>query len=271
LGGVEVAAIAVLIGLCFLVSTGLFAIEVFIKRRDFVGQGLGLSFTVLGLLFYAAVYCDRIPSLPDSTRNLLDALPAHSQAMEMRVSPRFELLLLLILYILRFAIYVVLFVVPAITMPEEQYSSAIEVESRANDYTAPLLAFTALALAIAGASRVAYDFSISQQILLFVVLMLLYFASSFLYDLRQRLISLAVSISIAARDLLIALQVIILWIVLGLGKLERWRRRTPGDEDLFMANLEQRLRDARQRNQQRNRQARQKLAELAEDAKERPL
>jgi hypothetical protein len=266
-----VEAIAVLIAVCFLVSTSLFAIEVFIKQRDFVGQGLGLSFTILGLLIYAAVYCDRLPSLPDRTRDLLEVFPAHDQGMGAQVSPRLELILLLILYLLRFAIYIVLFVVPAITMPEDQYRSAIEVESRANDYTAPLLAFTALALAIAGASRLAYDFSVVEQVFLFVVLMLLYFASSFLYDLRQRLISLAVSISILARDLLIALQVVILWIVLGLGRLERWRRRTRADEDLFMAHLEQRLREARQRNQQRNAQARRKLAVLAEDAKESQL
>lgn len=138
--------VATAVAVALLVSTMLFVLEVFFRRRDIPGQVLGLVLSLFGDVAFVIVSADRLPGQPMAVRNLVGFLPGSTTAFASSVA---GLAVLVVVYVLRALIYYRLFIVPAMKLSDAEYNSPHQLEERANDYTAPVLAFTALAVSLA--------------------------------------------------------------------------------------------------------------------------
>src|ERR1035438_47359 len=120
-----------------MLSIVLFSLEIFVKRHRGSGQVIGLAFSLLAAAGFFIEYI--------GSRNPLLILPGiHQGALAFNASS-FALLMLVLTYALRLTIYTRLFVLPAIRLNAD-YNSREQIEQRANDYTAPVLACVTFAI-----------------------------------------------------------------------------------------------------------------------------
>lgn len=230
----------------YVISALLYGVEVFIKRRALVWQGTALILTLVGIGIFSAVYGASVPAV----------FTGHEPRAVVTYWP--ELVFVTLALAVRLAIYVALFVVPAVTLSDEEYLSDAAIEERANDQTAVFLAY----LPFAGSLSAWLAFSFNQPPWLRVaqmgVILAVYFLTSFLQDLRKMIITLAVELQLAFASILNGFYVGVLKLVEGIVWLERLRRREV-DENLFLLRLERQIHDAQIRNGHRQAAARERL------------
>jgi hypothetical protein len=244
---VAVNVAAVVIALSILLSTILFGVEVFIKQRGMEGQVIGFVFSIIALPLYLIAFADRLPGDPSSLRNILLIIPGVTQSSVDFSSSLVILLALVVTYALRLGIYTRLFIIPALTMTEEEYHSRDQVEQRANDLSAPVLAYLTFALIVTAIIAGVYSLPAAVGALVWVLLMVIYFGSSYLRHLRNSLIWLAVQFRIMVRQFWLYASTLVVATVLVMGYMESWRRRQqPGDERFF-ENLADRLRESQRK------------------------
>lgn len=258
--GEELAAI--IIACALLLSTVLFGIEVFVKGRGSKGQGIGFAFSLIALPLYFVAFSDKFPGHLAGPRDIVQALPGVTTAHVAFSSSVAILIMLVLTYALRLGIYTRLFVIPALTMTEAQFRSRGQVERRANDLSAPVLAYLTLALIITAIVAGAYALPASVGVAICVLLLLFYFGSPYLRHIRRSVLWLEVQIRIAAREIWLNASRLVVGIIIVIGKLERWRRRAqPGDE-IFIGGLEERLRRSEARARQNIERERERLRRL---------
>lgn len=239
--------LATILMFAIFLSTLLFGVEVFIKRRGMTGQGIGFVFSIIALPLYLIAFCDELPSHPMALRDFLLVMPGVVRA-DAFTSSFAILIALTVTYALRITIYTRLFIIPALTLSEAEYNAQDQVEERANDLTAPILAYLTLALTITANVAGAYDLPAAAGAVLCVALLLLYFGSVYLRNFWNSLIWLAVQFRIAVRQLWLLASAIVVWAIFALGKLELWRRGhlQPGDE-LFFDRQIRRLQESQEK------------------------
>ena len=257
----ELAAVAV--GISLILSTVLFSVEVFIKGRGPRGQGLGFFYSLVTLPLYFIVFCDRFPGHPTGARNILLILPGVTKADTAFNSSVAILILLVLTYALRLGIYTRLFIIPALTMTEAEYRSRGQVESRANDLSAPILAYLAFALVLTAALAGAYALPVAAGAVICVCLLILYFVYPFLRQLEKSVLWLVVQFRITVRALWLYASRLVVQIIVFLGKAELWRRRTVPEDELFIRRLEARQRESEAKAREKIRLERKKLEKLA--------
>jgi hypothetical protein len=229
-------------------SVLLFGVEVFVKHRSMTGQGISFIFSIIALSLYLIAFCDELPGHPIGLRDFLLMLPGVTRADAAFTSSFAILIALAVTYALRITIYTRLFIIPALTLSEAEYNAQDQVEERANDLTAPILAYFTLALMITANVAGSYDLPAVGGAVLCVALLLLYFGSVYLRNFWNSLIWLAVQFRIAVRQLWLLASAVVVWAIFVLGKLELWRRGhlQPGDE-LFFERQIRRLQESQQK------------------------
>jgi hypothetical protein len=235
----ELAAIVIAVSL--VLSTVLFGIEVFLKGRSPKGQGVGLVLSLLALPLYFIAFSDKFPGHPVGPRDLLLVLPGATRANIDFASSAVILILLVLSYALRLVIYTRLFIIPAFTMPEAEYLSRGQVERRANDLSAPVLAYLTLALVVTAIIVGIYALPAVAGAVIFVCLMLLRYVYPFLRRLRKSLLWLEVYIRILAREIWLLASRLVIGIVVIIVRLEKWRAQSLPEDELFFRRLEARL------------------------------
>ena len=260
-----VSAATVVVGLALLLSIALFTVEIFVKRHTGSGQIIGLIFSLLAAVGFFIEYSDRLPGGNVGSRRLLLLLPGIDQSSLAYRSSVFALLMLVLTYALRLTIYTRLFVLPAIRLNRE-YNSKEQVEQRANDYTAPVLAYLTFAIILSSIVGGAYHIPIVIATVLCILLVVVYFISSYLRSLRKLVIWLAVSLRIFMRNVAIYFNTIVVWFIVVIGRLERWRRRQTLDDEQLFRVLRQRLNDAKAKAKERNEKDTELLRELISTA-----
>lgn len=237
-------AVAIIVALALVLSAALFAVDVFVKGRAASGATIGLVFSLISLPIYFVAFSDDLPGNPPGLRSAILILPGIHEPNKTFSSSAFILILLLLTYALRLGIYTRLFVIPAFTMSEAEYHSRERTASRANDLSAPVLAYLTFALVVTALIAGAYLLPFVAGVFLCIFMLLIYFASPYLRNLRRGVLLLAVQCRILLLHFWLYAGTFIIQIVIFLGKLERWRRRPqPGDE-LFFRELAQRMRRA---------------------------
>jgi len=260
---VIVTILAVIIAVAVILSTALFFVEVFIKRHHMSGQVIGLIFSAIAAILYFVVFCDRLPGSPEGPRKLTLLLPGVQESDTHFTSSVAVLVALTITYALRLGIYTRLFIIPALTLNDEEYNSPEEVEIRVNDLSAPVLAYLTFALVASALISGVYHLSAAAGVGICLALLLLYFGSSYLRNIRNSVIWLAVQTRILIRNFWILASRLVVRTILIIGKLESWRRRTqPGDEQFF-AGLEDRLNRSARKARMKNEEERELLRTLA--------
>jgi hypothetical protein len=243
---------AAIIGISMLLSIGLFSIEVFVKRRwrssqkrrGMSGQAIGLVFSLIAAPLFFIAFCDKLPGHPIGLRDALLALPSITKANAAFGSSVIILVVLVLTYVLRFVIYSRLFVIPALTMTEAEFNKRDNVEERANDLSAPGLAYLTFALTLTAVIAGAYALPVAVGIVMCLGLVAIYYLSSYLYNLEKSLIWLTVQVRILARRLWLIASRLVVLAILVIGRMEAWRRRqVPGDQ-LFFEKLENSLRQS---------------------------
>jgi len=255
--------LAVIIAVAVILSTALFFVEVFIKRHNMSGQVIGLVFSAIAAVLYFVVFCDRLPGSPEGPRKLALLLPG-VQTGDIHFSSSVAVLVALtITYALRLGIYTRLFVIPALTMSDEEYNSPDQVEVRVNDLSAPVLAYLTFALVASALISGVYHLSAGAGVGICFLLVLLYFGSSYLRNIRNSVIWLVVQTRILIRNFWIQASRLVVYTILIIGRLESWRRRVqPGDEQFF-AGLEDRLRRSERKARLKNEEEKELLRNLA--------
>lgn len=255
----ELATVVLLISV--VLSTMLFGVEVFIKRRGLTGQGTGFIFSVIAVPLFIIAFCDKLPGRPLSPRDFLLILPGVTHADAEFSSSAVILCALIVTYALRLGIYTRLFIIPALTLSEVEYHAQEQVEQRANDLSAPVLAYLTLALVVTANLAGAYGLSGVAGTVVCIALLFIYFGSRFLRLLKHSLIWLAVQFRITVRQFWLLASAIVVRVIYVIGVLERWRRQPqPGDERFFenltrqlhQSQRKARLRIARERELLRN-------------------
>jgi hypothetical protein len=172
------------------------------------------------------------------------------------------LILLVLIYALRLGIYTRLFIIPALTMTEAEYRSRGQVEQRANDLSAPVLAYLTFTMVTTAIIAGAYALTVAAGAAICVFLLLVYFGSPYLRHLRNSLLWLMVQLRIAAREFWLYASRLVVGTILVLGRMEIWRRRAqPGDEQ-FVSGLEERLHRSEARARIKIEREREKLRHL---------
>jgi len=238
--------VAVAVGLSLLFFSALLAIEVFIKRNR-RGQTPGFIFSLLAVPLYLIAFCDRLPNRPVGLRDVILILPGVTKAASHFNSSILILFALAATCALRFAIHVRLFIIPALTLTAEKYSRQNNVRQRANDLTSPVLAYFTFALAltalIAGASALPAFAGVGIMLCLVAV----YLFSPFFRGLAffQWLV---IETRIAVRRLGLLGSTVVVYVIVGIGKLEGWhRRQAPSGDQQFLDRLEKSLLTSRRK------------------------
>lgn len=253
---------AVVVAIALILSTALFGIEVFVKGRGAKGQGIGFAFSLVALPLYFIAFCDKLPGHPTGPRNVLLVLPGVTKADITFSSSVIILILLVLTYALRLGIYTRLFIIPALTMTEAEYRSRGQEEKRANDLTAPVLAYLTFALVATATIAGVYALPVVAGAAICVALLLIYFGSPYLRHLRNSFLWLMVQIRIGARELWLFASRLVVEIIVLIGRLERRRRQVqPGDER-FISELEAMLRRSTARTRLNIEREREKLRHL---------
>jgi len=225
--------LATAVAIAAILSIILFGIEVFVKGREVYGQVLGLTLSVLGFSVFAITFADVLPGQPIVVRTLLSLLPGVDDEDLGFSSPAWALIALVVVYALRGWIYYRLFVVPALKLDDDEYRSPEQVEQRANDYTAPVLAFIVLAITVSAMFEAVYHLPTWWVPPILLGLAAVYLSPRFLRPFRRFLKQAAVAIRIAARYVKIAASRFIVLVIVVLGRIERWRtQQQPSDADL---------------------------------------
>jgi hypothetical protein len=253
--------VAAIVAIALIISTVLFAVDIFVKGRR--GSRIGFVFSAISLPIYFAAFADDLPSNPLGFRDIIFLLPGiHEFNKEFR-SSTLILILLLLTYALRLGIYTRLFVIPAFTLTQAEYHSREQIASRANDLSAPVLAYLTFALLVTALIAGAYRLPFIAGIFLCIFTLLAYFASPYLRNLRRALLLLMVECRIFVLHFWLYMGAFMIQVVIFLGKLEMQRRRPqPGDE-LFFRELAQRMRRAERKIRAKIAEEHEQLRDLA--------
>jgi hypothetical protein len=256
----ELAAIVIAVAL--VLSTALFGIDVFVKGRGAKGQGIGFTFSLIALPLYFVAFCDRFPGRPTGPRDILVILPGVTKADADFSSSIIILILLVLTYAMRLGIYTRLFIIPALTMTEAEYRAQGPLEERANDLSAPVLAYVAFALIITAIIAGAYALPVVVGAVICVLLLIIYFCSPYLRHLRNSLLWLMVYIRIAAREFWRHASRIVVNTIILIATLELWRRKAYDGDEHFINAMKERLSRSEARAQEGIRREREKLRHL---------
>jgi hypothetical protein len=230
---VVLSVLATAVAIAAILSIILFSIEVFVKGREVYGQVLGLTLSLLGFIIFTVTFADVLPGRPTGIRRLLSLLPGVEEGDLNFSSPIWALVALVVIYALRGWIYYRLFIVPAITLDDVEYRSPEQIEQRANDYTAPVLAFIVLAIAASALLETVYDLPIGWVPPILIGLVCIYLSPRLFRPIRRFLKQAAVAIRVGARNLKIWASRFIVLVIVLLGWVERWRTQLqPSDADL---------------------------------------
>ena len=243
-----ISIITVIVGLSLLLSTALFAIEVFAKHNR-RGQTLGFVFSVLAVPLYLIAFCDRLPGRSLQPRDVLLTLPGVDNAHAHFASSVPILIALIATYALRLGIYTRLFVIPALTLSEEEYNQQDQIQQRANDLVSPVLAYFTFALVLTAIIAGAYALPAFGGGIVMLGLVGIYLFSSFLYKLERSFYWLVVQARIAVQRLWLLGSTMLVYVIVGIGKMERWRRRhlQGADDEQFFERLEESLRQSQRK------------------------
>ncbi len=192
-------------------------------------------------------------------RNILLVLPGATKAGIAFSSSVIILILLVLTYALRLVIYTRLFIIPALTMTKAEYRSRGQVERRANDLSAPVLAYLTLALVITATIAGVYALPTAAGAVIFVFLLLVRYAYPYLRQLWKPLIWLEVNVRILARELWILASALVIGIIVIIVRLEKWRVQPQAEDELFFGRLEARLQQSAARARRNNEREREKL------------
>jgi len=255
------------IAIALMLSTVLFGIEVFVKARRAHGQGIGFVFSLIALPLFFIAYCDRLPGRPMGLRNILLIAPGVTKTDLAFSSSLIILTLLVLTYALRLGIYTRLFIIPAFTMTEAEYRSRGRVEQRANDLSASVLAYLTFAFVTTAIVAGAYALPVAAGTALCMALILLYFASPYLRQIRNSLLWLGVQIRIAAREAWLYASKFVVGTIVVIVRLELWRRQTPAGDEAFVNRLEERQRRSEAKARAKIEGEREKLQNLVQREK----
>jgi hypothetical protein len=259
---------ASLVALELLLSTALFAVDVFIKLRRASGPMSGLIFSFISVVLFFIAFADKLPGHPTGLRGALVGFPGIHSASENFRSSALVLLFLLLLITLRLGIYTRLFIIPAFTLPEGEYHARSQEASRANDLSAPPLAYISFSLVFTALIAGIYAWQSIGGIFLVILLILAYLTFPFLWNLQKLFLLCIVQARIFALYCWLFASAIVISIVVLLGRMELWRMRHPYGEDLFFDDLKRRMRSADQRIRARIEREQEQLRDLAADSEE---
>jgi hypothetical protein len=240
---VEEAA-TTLVAVALFLSVCLFVIDVFIKGRYRSGPVIGLVSSILATLLFLIAFADKLPSHPIGLRSVMLSFPGIHEANEQFHSSPTILIVLFATQALRLGIYTRLFVIPAFTMSEAEYHSRAETANRANDLSAPVLAYITFSLAATALFAGIYGLSTIAGVCLCLFLMLLYLASSYLWNLERAFLFVMVQFRILVLYFWLYVSAFVIFLVIILGRIELWRLRKQEVDETFFADLTRRMRAA---------------------------
>jgi hypothetical protein len=129
-------------------------------------------------------------------------------------------------------------------MSEAEYHSRTQTANRANDLSAPVLAYITFSLAATVLFAGIYGLSIIAGVLLCIFLLLLYLASSYLWNLERAFLLVMVQFRILMLYSWLYVSAFVIFLVIILGKIELWRTRKQDVDELFFDDLTRRMRTA---------------------------
>ena len=271
--GVEppMTILSVLVLVAFALSIVLFSLNVFSWDRQGNGQIRGLVFAALGAILYAILYADRIPFIPIRLRNVLEWLPGVNHQDLLFASPEWSLWVLCGIYVLRAAIFTRLFIVPAITLNDAEYNAPDQIEARANDATAPILAYVAFSVVAGALVGALYGLMSWAGVLLAIGIGALYFLKPLVQRMKKVVATAYAYFIIALRVVGAALSTAIIEVVLVIARIERWRSSESPDDQNYYEQLAKRLITAREEARQRNAAERARMREMTQQAREQKV
>lgn len=222
------------VSLGLLASCVLFGFQVFGRNRAMPGQIEGFVFTAVTLPLFIYAFADRFPHWFFSG----------AWVSQHFVSSGAALLAMGLVYVARTGVFLKLFALPAFGLSESEFYSPDRIEERANDFTAPLLAFTNLAIVLAAAVAGTFELPWIVGGLVFIGLFALYSVALYLRDLRKPILWLVVQLRIAWRAVRTVLEAGVTFIIIGAAKFEMWRRQGDSNLEDFVVRMERKLRDS---------------------------
>ncbi len=154
-------ALATAVALGFIWSIMLFCAAVFIRERE---QETGFGWALGGAAIFFVVFADKLPGEPIGLREIVTLLPGVGDGQQLFTSSMFALLLLLIVYLFRIAVFYRLFMeVPSASADDES-------EDILNDYVAPTLSYLCFAICLVSLLQPIYDLSVFMTVLVSAIL-----------------------------------------------------------------------------------------------------
>lgn len=235
---------AIIVAVALFLSVCLFVIDVFVKARYRSGPVIGLVSSVLAILFFLVAFADKLPGHPVGLRGIMLELPGIHEANKDFHSSPVILIVLFAAQALRLGIYTRLFIIPAFTMSEAEYHSRAQTANRANDLSAPVLAYITFSLAATALVAGVYGLPAIAGVFLCIFLLLLYLASSYLWNLERAFLFVLVQFRILVLYFWLYISAFVVFLVIVLGRIELWRTRKQDVDELFFADLTRRMRVA---------------------------
>ncbi|HJZ34877.1 MAG TPA: hypothetical protein VJ204_01290 [Solirubrobacterales bacterium] len=158
--------IALLVGVGFLWSTVLFFSAIVTRERH---QEAGFGWALAGAVLYFVVFPDRLPGSPSLLRGLVNVLPWTGQNADDFTSSFLALVLLLVVYLFRVAVFYRLFAEDDVSAEDAASEEII------NDYVAPTLSYLCFAICLVSLLQPAYGLSVVETALLSIFLIIAYY------------------------------------------------------------------------------------------------
>jgi hypothetical protein len=266
-----VIVLSTVIAIAFAMSISLFYLNIFVWKRRASGQLRGLVYTLVAFICFLILYADRLPLVPLSVRDILELLPGIDHADVLFGSPSVALWALLFIFILRAAIFIRLFVVPAIALSDEEYGAPDQVESRTNDETAPVLACAALICVGTALLGSLYALTAIETSLIALGFVGLYVAKPFIQKLNRIVATVIGSIRIGLSYVGMALSTMLIATIVPIARLERWRRGLSEDDEGFYRAIAVRIKDGQDRARLRIANERKKLRDSNSEESKREV
>jgi hypothetical protein len=231
--------LTVLVAAGFIWSVVLFFAAVFIRERQ---QEEGFSWALAGAVVFFLTFCDKLPGHWTGPRRIVEILPDVSHAGALFRSSGVVIVILLVVYLLRVAVFYRLFF---------RGGEAIEHDDDAeivNDYVAPVLSYGCFVICAAALLSPLYSLGPILTPLLVAALILEYYVPV-ITRLMRRISDLAKLTIIALGNARLAIGRALVLVVKWTANSARWRRTDAGNAitawaDGHLEAMEKRLRKA---------------------------
>jgi hypothetical protein len=160
------AVLASAVAAGFIWSIFLFFAAVFLRERE---QDAGFGWALAGAVVFVVTFSDRLPGKPDGLRGPLSLLPGVSSTREHFSSSQIALVILLVVYLFRIAVFYQLFLKDGRTIDEDGDEDLV------NDVVAPALSYLCFAICTISLIAPAYGLGLIETLLLAGALVALHY------------------------------------------------------------------------------------------------